>query len=83
MKIVLAAALLFGLTAVASAQSAWTTGTASDRERAGYSSPYATGTGSGLYGYASASSRSHSFFPLVPLSRWLGQSKPRPSPRND
>jgi uncharacterized membrane protein len=62
MKIVLAAALLFGLTAAASAQSAWTTGTASDRERAGYSSPYATGTGSGLYGYASASSRSHSFF---------------------
>jgi hypothetical protein len=61
MKIVLAAAL-FGLTAAASAQSAWTTGTASDRERAGYSSPYVTGTGSGLYGYASASNRSHSFF---------------------
>jgi uncharacterized membrane protein len=62
MKIVFAAALLFGLTAAASAQSAWTTGTASDRERAGYSSPYTTGIGSGFYGYASASSRSYSFF---------------------
>lgn len=49
-KIIISVAFLFGATSAALAQSAWTTGTAADRARAGYASPY----GGGLYGgYAS------------------------------
>ena len=81
MKIAFATALLFGMTAAASAQSAWTTGTASDRERAGYGSPYVNQSASGYYGYASRSGRFS--FPFVPPSRWMEQSKRRTAPRND
>jgi uncharacterized membrane protein len=81
MKIAFATALLFGMTAAASAQSAWTTGTASDRERAGYASPYVNQSASGYYGYASRSGRFS--FPFVPPSRWTEQSKRRTAPRND
>lgn len=49
-KIVLAATLVLGATSAAMAQSAWTTGTAADRARAGYPTPYA----GGLYAYALA-----------------------------
>jgi uncharacterized membrane protein len=84
MKLALAMALVLGLISAASAQSAWTTGTASDRERAGYESPYSNESGGGLYPYTLPSSRSNSFLPLVPLSRWMGgESKPRRSPPND
>jgi hypothetical protein len=47
-KIIITAALLLGATSAALAQSAWTTGTASDRERAGFPSPF----GGSLYSYA-------------------------------
>jgi hypothetical protein len=47
-KIIITAALLLSATSAALAQSAWTTGTAADRAREGYASPYA----SGLYAYA-------------------------------
>lgn len=47
-KIIMTAALLLSATSTALAQSAWTTGSASDRERAGYPSPF----GSSLYAYA-------------------------------
>lgn len=43
----LAVALPVGLTAPASAQGAWTTGTASDRVRASYAPPYSKGSDSG------------------------------------
>lgn len=51
-KIIIAGTLLLSATSAALAQSAWTTGTAADRARAGYTSPYG---GSGLYAYASVS----------------------------
>jgi hypothetical protein len=47
-KIIITAALLLSATSAALAQSAWTTGTASDRERAGFPSPF----GGSLYSYA-------------------------------
>jgi hypothetical protein len=47
-KIIITAALLLSATSAALAQSAWTTGTASDRERAGYPAPFA----GSLYNYA-------------------------------
>ena len=47
-KIIITAALLLSATSAALAQSAWTTGTASDRERAGYPAPF----GGSLYSYA-------------------------------
>jgi hypothetical protein len=50
-KILVAAALLLGATSAALAQSAFTTGSAADRARAGYATPY----GSGLYAYAPGS----------------------------
>jgi hypothetical protein len=49
-KIIITAAVLLGATSAAMAQSAWTTGTAADRARAGYVSPY----GGSLYAYAPA-----------------------------
>lgn len=50
-KIIIAGALLLSASSAALAQSAWTTGTASDRARAGFVAPY----GSGLYAYAGGS----------------------------
>jgi hypothetical protein len=50
-KIIVAAALLFGATSAALAQSAWTDGSAADRARAGFASSY----GSGIYAYAPGS----------------------------
>lgn len=50
-KIIVATALLLGATSAALAQSAWTTGSAADRARAGYTTPY----GGGLYDYAPGS----------------------------
>jgi hypothetical protein len=47
-KIIIATAILLSASSAALAQSAWTTGTASDRERAGYPSP----GGSSIYAYA-------------------------------
>jgi hypothetical protein len=47
-KILITAALLLGATSAAFAQSAWTTGSAADRERAGYGSS----SGHVLYDYA-------------------------------
>lgn len=47
-KIIITAALVFGATSAALAQSAWTTGTAADRAHAGYASPLE----GGLYAYA-------------------------------
>lgn len=47
-KIIITGALLLSATSAAMAQSAWTTGAASDRARAGYETPY----GGGLYAYA-------------------------------
>ena len=47
-KIIITGALLLSATSAAMAQSAWTTGTASDRARAGYETPHA----GGLYAYA-------------------------------
>jgi hypothetical protein len=55
-KIIVAAALLLSATSAALAQSAWTTGSAADRERAGYASPY----GSSLYAYAPGFASRHS-----------------------
>jgi hypothetical protein len=55
-KMIVAAALLLGATSAALAQSAWTTGSAADRERAGYASPY----GSNLYAYAPGFASGHS-----------------------
>lgn len=50
-KIIVAAALLFGATSAALAQSAWTDGSAADSARAGFASSY----GGGLYAYAPGS----------------------------
>ena len=47
-KIIITAALLLSASPAAMAQSAWTTGTASDRARAGYEVPNA----GGFYAYA-------------------------------
>ena len=47
-KIIMTTALLLSATSAALAQSAWTTGTAADRARAGYTTPYE----GGLYAYA-------------------------------
>lgn len=68
-KIVITAGLLLSATSAALAQSAWTTGTAADRARAGYASPY----GSGLYAYAPGIVSRHTSglgaYAMVPGSR--------------
>lgn len=63
-KIVIATALLLSATSAALAQSAWTTGTASDRDRAGYASP----GGGGLYAGRAVAPRENgrSAFAMVP-----------------
>jgi hypothetical protein len=55
-KIIITAALLLSATSAAMAQSAWTTGTASDRARAGYPVPYA----SSLYAFVPDFAPGHS-----------------------
>jgi hypothetical protein len=64
--VVLAALTAASIAPPALAQSAWTTGTAADRARAGYASPY----GSGFYAYApgvgSRDSSGYGAFAMVP-----------------
>lgn len=43
-KIIITTAILLGATSAGLTQSAWTTGSAADRERAGYASPYGSGS---------------------------------------
>jgi hypothetical protein len=55
-KVIVAIAILLSATSSALAQSRWTTGSASDSERAGYASPY----GGNLYAYAPNFASRHS-----------------------
>ena len=75
-KIIVTTALLLSATSAALAQSAWTTGTAADSERAGYASP----DGSSLYAYVPAfgSRRSSGLnaFAMVPQAQGQSQDDP-------
>ncbi len=65
-KIIITAALLLSATSAAMAQSAWTTGTASDRERAGYPAPYGNSLYASVPDFASGHSNGLGAYAMVP-----------------
>ena len=65
-KMIITAALLLGATSAALAQSAWTTGSAADRERAGYGSSSQDGLYAYAPGYVSGHSSGSGAFARIP-----------------
>jgi hypothetical protein len=68
-KIIITAALLLSATSAAFAQSAWTTGTASDRARAGYPAPYASSLYASVPDFAPGDANGLNAYAMVPQAQ--------------